>query len=103
MLASPATSPPTALPLPSARRLFSSAGGELRALQLADRLEDTLWAACMVNSRCFSETVRPLPGLAAATAGSVPAVPSSALLKPGPVLSARASRPLFDFAQFMHA
>ncbi|KAL4459118.1 hypothetical protein ABPG75_013983 [Micractinium tetrahymenae] len=38
-------------------RLFSSTTGELRALQLADRLEDMLWAACMVNSRCFSDTV----------------------------------------------
>ncbi len=47
-------SPPPAIP---AGRLFSSTSGELRALQLADSLEDTLWAACMVNSRCFSETV----------------------------------------------
>ncbi|PRW59741.1 acyl-coenzyme A oxidase peroxisomal isoform B [Chlorella sorokiniana] len=38
-------------------RLLSSTSGELRVLQLADSLEDTLWAACMVNSRCFSETV----------------------------------------------
>ena len=43
---------------PTACRLFSSAGGELRALKLSPQLEDTLWAACMVNSRCFSETVR---------------------------------------------
>lgn len=51
-------------------RLFSSASGELRALRLADSLEDTVWAACMVNSRCFSDTVgaccKAAAGLAAA-------------------------------------
>ncbi|EFN53459.1 hypothetical protein CHLNCDRAFT_136721 [Chlorella variabilis] len=38
-------------------RLFCTSGGELRALQLAAGLQDTVWAACMVNSRSFSETV----------------------------------------------
>jgi hypothetical protein len=35
--------------------LFSSSTGELQALDLAPDLSDTLWAACMVNSRCFSD------------------------------------------------
>lgn len=35
--------------------LFSSSTGELRALDLAPSFSDTLWAACMVNSRCFSD------------------------------------------------
>jgi len=35
--------------------LFSSSTGELRALDLAPDFSDTLWAACMVNSRCFSD------------------------------------------------
>lgn len=35
--------------------LFSSTTGELRALDLAPDFTDTLWAACMVNSRCFSD------------------------------------------------
>jgi hypothetical protein len=41
-------------------RVFCGQGGELRTLALAPRPEDTLWAACMVNSRCFSETVSAL-------------------------------------------
>lgn len=53
----------TALPHPPLHpapcRLFSSSTGELRALQLAPTLDDTVWAACMVNSRCFSDTVSP--------------------------------------------
>lgn len=39
-------------------RMFSSEGGELRALLLAPTPGDTVWAASLVNSRCFSETVR---------------------------------------------
>jgi hypothetical protein len=35
--------------------LLSSSTGELRALDLAPSFSDTLWAACMVNSRCFSD------------------------------------------------
>lgn len=35
--------------------LFSSSTGELRALDLSPSFSDTLWAACMVNSRCFSD------------------------------------------------
>lgn len=35
--------------------LFSSSTGDLRALDLAPSFTDTLWAACMVNSRCFSD------------------------------------------------
>jgi hypothetical protein len=35
--------------------LFSSTTGELRALALAPDFNDTLWAACTVNSRCFSD------------------------------------------------
>lgn len=35
--------------------LFSSTTGELRALDLAPDFSNTLWAACMVNSRCFSD------------------------------------------------
>jgi hypothetical protein len=35
--------------------LFSSTTGELKALDLAPDFNDTLWAACMVNSRCFSD------------------------------------------------
>ncbi|GAB4817745.1 hypothetical protein N2152v2_004791 [Parachlorella kessleri] len=38
-------------------RVFSSESGELRSLSLATSPEETLWAACMVNSRCFSEKV----------------------------------------------
>eukprot|EP00879_Flechtneria_rotunda_P023117 GHRR01024437.1.p1 GENE.GHRR01024437.1~~GHRR01024437.1.p1 ORF type:complete len:173 (+),score=39.15 GHRR01024437.1:579-1097(+) len=37
--------------------IFSSATGELRSLDLAPSFNDTLWAACMVNSRCFSDNV----------------------------------------------
>jgi hypothetical protein len=39
--------------------LFSPATGlpELKELDLAPTFNDTLWAVCMVNSRCFSETV----------------------------------------------
>jgi SET domain/Rubisco LSMT substrate-binding len=39
--------------------VFSSTTGlsELRQLDLAPTFEDTLWAVCMVNSRCFSETI----------------------------------------------
>lgn len=39
------------------QRMFAADGGELRALRLAGAPGDTLWAACLVNSRCFSETV----------------------------------------------
>lgn len=35
--------------------LFSSSTGELKALDLAPDLSDTLWAAFMVNSRSFSD------------------------------------------------
>jgi hypothetical protein len=35
--------------------LFSSSTGELKALDLAPDVSDTLWAASMVNSRCFSD------------------------------------------------
>lgn len=35
--------------------LFSSSTGELKALNLAPDVSDTLWAASMVNSRCFSD------------------------------------------------
>jgi hypothetical protein len=38
-------------------RVLSSTSGELRSLGLAARFEDTLWALCMANSRCFSEVV----------------------------------------------
>ncbi|KAG7668486.1 hypothetical protein Ndes2526B_g03883 [Nannochloris sp. 'desiccata'] len=39
--------------------VFSSSTGlpELKELDLAPTFEDTLWAVCMVNSRCFSETI----------------------------------------------
>ena len=39
--------------------IFSSTTGlpELKHLNLAPTFEDTLWAVCMVNSRCFSETI----------------------------------------------
>lgn len=40
------------------RRVFAPEGGELRALGLAAGPEETIWAAGLVNSRCFSETVR---------------------------------------------
>jgi len=40
-------------PLPTG----TDALAELRALHLAPKFEDTLWAMCMVNSRCFSETI----------------------------------------------
>jgi hypothetical protein len=42
---------------PCARRLFSSSSGELKALKLADSLDDTVWGCCMVNSRGFSDVV----------------------------------------------
>jgi len=48
---------PAPWPLPRPCRLFSSTSGELKALKLADSVDDTVWAACMVNSRCFSENV----------------------------------------------
>lgn len=35
--------------------LFSSSTGELKALNLAPDVSDTLWAASLVNSRCFSD------------------------------------------------
>lgn len=35
--------------------LFSSTTGQLKALDLAPNVSDTLWAASMVNSRCFSD------------------------------------------------
>ncbi|WIA28837.1 hypothetical protein OEZ86_011364 [Tetradesmus obliquus] len=37
--------------------VFSSSTGELAALDLAPEFKHTLWAACMVNSRCFSDNV----------------------------------------------
>jgi hypothetical protein len=37
--------------------IFSSETGDLRDLQLAGDPSDTLWAAAMVNSRCFSDVV----------------------------------------------
>ena len=37
--------------------LFSSHTGHLKRLQLADSLQDTLWAMSQVRSRTFSETV----------------------------------------------
>jgi predicted nicotinamide N-methyase len=37
--------------------VFSSSTGELAALDLAPDFQHTLWAACMVNSRCFSDNV----------------------------------------------
>jgi hypothetical protein len=39
--------------------VFSSSTGELAALDLAPNFQHTLWAACMVNSRCFSDNVGP--------------------------------------------
>lgn len=38
--------------------VFSEATGDLAALKLAAVPEDTLWAASMVNSRCFADEVR---------------------------------------------
>ena len=40
--------------------VFSSQTGHLKALQLADRLQDTLWAMSLVRSRTFSDTVNSL-------------------------------------------
>eukprot|EP00878_Enallax_costatus_P035849 GHUV01040088.1.p1 GENE.GHUV01040088.1~~GHUV01040088.1.p1 ORF type:complete len:486 (+),score=115.66 GHUV01040088.1:144-1601(+) len=37
--------------------IFSSQTGDLASLDLAPEFQDTLWAACMVNSRCFSDAV----------------------------------------------
>lgn len=37
--------------------IFSSDTGDLKELQLAGDPSDTLWAAAMVNSRCFSDVV----------------------------------------------
>jgi len=39
--------------------VFSPATGlpELKELDLAPTFNDTLWAVCMINSRCFSETI----------------------------------------------
>lgn len=37
--------------------VFSDDSGDLRALRLSARFEDTLWAASMVNSRCFADEV----------------------------------------------
>jgi hypothetical protein len=37
--------------------IFSEATGDLRALRLAAAPADTLWAASMVNSRCFADEV----------------------------------------------
>ncbi len=39
--------------------IFSSSSGELAALDLAPHSSDTVWAASLVNSRCFSDNVRP--------------------------------------------
>lgn len=44
--------------------VFSSRTGELSTLDLAPDFQDTLWAACMVNSRCFSDLVSQGSGLA---------------------------------------
>ena len=38
--------------------LFSSHTGHLKGLQLADSLQDTLWAMSLVRSRTFSDKVR---------------------------------------------
>ncbi len=38
--------------------LFSSHTGHLKGLQLADTLQDTLWAMSLVRSRTFSDKVR---------------------------------------------
>jgi hypothetical protein len=40
------------------RAVFSASTGDLRTLQLAASPEDTLWAASMVNSRCFADEAR---------------------------------------------
>ena len=40
--------------------LFSSQTGQLKSLQLADSLQDTLWAMSLVRSRTFSERVHSL-------------------------------------------
>ena len=40
--------------------LFSSQMGQLKSLQLADSLKDTLWAMSLVRSRTFSERVHSL-------------------------------------------
>lgn len=37
--------------------LFSSQTGLLKGLQLADRLQETLWAMSLVRSRTFSDAV----------------------------------------------
>ena len=45
--------------------------GDLAALRLAAVPEDTLWAACMVNSRSFSDAVSARGGLGGAGGGGV--------------------------------
>jgi hypothetical protein len=41
--------------------VFSSSTGSLAALRLADTEDDTRWAASMINSRCFAESVNGEP------------------------------------------
>ena len=38
------------------RSMFDQKTGMLGSLKLSDSFEDTLWAFCIVNSRCFSDT-----------------------------------------------